>query len=74
MQKSKTALCKVLHKQILAKWGLGWRLLGDDLKRTVIAERVLLAFAARDEDSSVTPAAITELFEAMKNYMGLDED
>ncbi len=66
--------CKSMFAQIRSMWGEGWRLLGDDLKRAVIAERVLHVFAGRVDDAKITPAMIAEYFQAMKHYCGLDTD
>lgn len=67
-------ICKVMFQQIHTTWGNGWKLLGDDLKRAIIAERVIHLFAGRDEEARITPDMISEYFNAMKHYCGLDTD
>lgn len=68
-----TAACKSLFEQIHRQWGNGWKLLGDDLKRAVIGQKVMFVFTCRDE-SNITSAQIHAYYMAMLLYCGLESD
>ena len=59
-------VCKCMFGQIQAAWGRGWNLLGDDLKRAVIAERVLYAFAGFDDSTTITPRMVSDRMVAVR--------
>lgn len=65
------AACKAMYAEIRAMWGEGWKRLGDDLKRAIIAQRVLYSLAGMDEGTVITPAKISERLEAMYDYCGI---
>jgi hypothetical protein len=60
--------CRAMLATIQSQWGRGWDLLGADIKRAVIAERVLYSFAGCDESIAITPAMITARLDAMREY------
>lgn len=70
------ALCKFMWGQIQLTWGNGWRCLGKELQRAIIAERVFYLFVARDrvEGYTVTPQEMCEYLTRMFNFCGIDED
>lgn len=66
-------MCKVTFEQIYRTWGNGWKLLGEDIKRAIIAERVLSIFLGMDDEIDVSPKLIREHLQAMLFYCGLDD-
>lgn len=64
-----SAVCKAMFGVIWSQWGNGWKLLGDDIKRAVIAQRVLFVFTGRGEPS--TPEQMQAYYDAMLDYCGL---
>lgn len=72
-EKTMRDACKMMFEQIRAKWGNGWKCLGDEIKKAIIAERVLHVFTGRDEESKVSPPQISEYLQAMQCYCGLDD-
>lgn len=63
-------LCKIMFDQIKSEWGNGWKHLGDQIKRAIIAERVLFTLIGRD--GSTTPEKMLELRNAMLFFCGLE--
>lgn len=74
-EKHSLELCKILWKQIQVDWGSGWRRLGDDLKKALIAERVMFTFTARDGIEGgphIKSGEIFGLYTAMLDFCGLE--
>lgn len=68
----KRDICKALFKEIKTQWGNGWNLLGDDLKRAVIGQRVLFLFTGLDESTLITSEKIHAHYASMLLYCGLE--
>lgn len=66
------AACKSMWEQISTTWGGGYKKLGDDLKRAIIAERVLYSFAGFSESVKITPEMISARMQAMCEYCGIE--
>lgn len=65
--------CKAIFGDIQRQWGNGWRLLGDELKRAIIGQKVMFIFTSRDE-SNITSEQIFAYYQAMLHYCGLENE
>lgn len=63
----------VMKKHVQHSWGVGWDRLSDDLKRAVLAERVLYSFIAFDESVRITPAMLQERTELVFRHYGVSQ-
>ena len=67
------AACDAMWRSIRIKWGNGWSQLGDDLKRTVIAEHVFFSFTGMDPSTTFNSERLHARLEAMQEFCGLGE-
>lgn len=60
----------MMYKVIRKKYGEGWKLLGDDLKKSIATEHVFYLFASRDEPTN--PNKMVSFQMGFFNYLGLE--
>lgn len=66
-------LVKIQFDQIHRAWGHGWKLLGDDLKKEIIAARVLFTFTGRPDEYTTNGSELLNHYHALCFYCGLYE-
>jgi hypothetical protein len=65
------AAYKSLFAGITRKWGNGWKLLGDDLKRAVIGQEVMFVFTGRPDEDKFAPSSLFDYYQGMLDFCGL---
>lgn len=66
---------KEMFNIIRSEWGRGWNHLGDELKRAIIAQRVMFRYTGMSGvRESVPPDEIHECYMAMLNFCGLENE
>lgn len=68
--------CKMMFCQIHLKWGVSWLLLGEDMKRAIITERVFHLFSGRTgvEGCTVSQLEMCEQLTCMLNFCGIESE
>lgn len=67
------AVLDVMKRHLHVSWGNGWDRLSDDLKRAVLAERVLYSFIGFDESVRITPTMLQERTELVFRHYGVSQ-
>jgi hypothetical protein len=66
--------CRAMFQVIWTQWGTGWKYLGDDIKRAIVAERVLYCFLGQLDEPPIKTATMQAYLDAMLFYCGLSDD
>lgn len=66
------AAYRSMRERIMMTWGRGFDILGENLRRAIIAECVLHVFAGRDENAVVSVALMNEYKSEMLSRFGIE--
>lgn len=66
-------VCKAIYEPIRINWGNGFKSLGTNLQRALVAERVLHVFTGRPDEVGATSEVIMVYLNAMYEYAGIED-